>query len=201
MSDEGTSCNPVAGVTVMLMCAQIIQREVELQDIYPRFAEETELLALGLLCDECRHVTLGQVPLAGDAGDLVIRCSDADIRIEAAPRGGDEIDRNRLGIGRIGRMEGIDPGLYLIDESRVGRADIRAGGYRGIIGYHACGRETTPEIFRGGERLADEGRTDNFAIVLDEIPVCLDREDYLCNTGNDERVQDTRDQGDEAKIR
>ena len=65
------------------MCAQIVQSKVELQDVYPRFAEKTELWAHGLLCDEGRYVTFSQVPFAGNAGDLVVRCGDADFRIEA----------------------------------------------------------------------------------------------------------------------
>ena len=112
------------------MCAQIVQGEVEFQNVYAGFTEKTELFILGLLCDECRDITFGQVPLAGNAGNLVIRCSDADIRIEAASRGGDKVDRDRLGIGRIGGMEGIDPCIYLVDEGRVGGAEVRAGRYR-----------------------------------------------------------------------
>jgi len=48
-------------------------------------------------------------------------------------------------------------------------------------------------------RALDEGRADDLTVMLDEVPVCLDREDELSDTGYNQGVYYPRDQRDKEK--
>ena len=78
-----------------------------------------------MLCHERLDILPVQVPLPGDAGDLVLGSSDADIRVQPASRCGDQIDWDRQGIRWIGCVKSIGPGFYCIDECGIIRPEVR----------------------------------------------------------------------------
>ena len=90
----------MAKPTLSLKC---IQGEVELQDVDPRLAQEPELAAFGMLLDETANGVFGKATCLGHASDLIERGGRADMRVEAAARCGNQIDRDGRGVSGIGR--------------------------------------------------------------------------------------------------
>src|SRR5436853_3066866 len=72
-----------------------IEREIELEHVHPGLAEQAEQSALGVLGDQAAHDALVQLACPGHAADLIEGGRRADVRIEAAARGGDEIHGHR----------------------------------------------------------------------------------------------------------
>src|SRR5665647_3479508 len=60
-----------------------IQGQVEVEDVDPWIAEESERASLGVLCDQCLNLCDAQAARAGDARDLFLGVGGADV---APPR-------------------------------------------------------------------------------------------------------------------
>ena len=103
---------------------QVIERQVQGEDVDVRLPEDPELAGFDLLRDQRTDVLFAQVPLPGNAGDLVFSSCDADIRVQPASRCGDQVDRDQLRLCRIRCMQGIGPGFYRISERRIIRPEI-----------------------------------------------------------------------------
>src|ERR1700704_4836560 len=74
-----------------------IQREIHRKDIDAGLTEQTQGAALDVLVDDLAHAVLGQVAGLGDARDLEQGGLRRDVWVEAAARGGHEIDRHLRG--------------------------------------------------------------------------------------------------------
>ena len=72
-----------------------VERQIQLEHVDARLAEHAERAAFGVLADERRDLGRGQAARSSDARDLILGRGDADVRIEAAARRGDEIDGHR----------------------------------------------------------------------------------------------------------
>ena len=81
--------------------AQGIQFRIELQYRHPRFAQEAELSWLPVGFDQSNDLALIQSACPGDPPCLIERRSWADVWIEAAGRGSDEIHRNGLPVFQV----------------------------------------------------------------------------------------------------
>src|SRR5262249_33767758 len=68
-----------------------VEREIQRENVHARLAEKPELPPCGVLGDERTHFVGRESACLRDASDLVLRRRRADMRIEAACRGGDEV--------------------------------------------------------------------------------------------------------------
>src|SRR5262245_97035 len=71
-----------------------VQRQVEAEDVDPGLAQKPQRAPFDVLVDEAADLVLGEIARLGDAGDLEIGGLRGDVRVEAAARGGDEVDRH-----------------------------------------------------------------------------------------------------------
>ena len=70
------------------------EREVQLEHVDPRLAEEAERPALDVVVDELRDVGGAQPASLRDPGDLQVGVRRADVRVEAGAAGGDRVRRD-----------------------------------------------------------------------------------------------------------
>ena len=80
----------------------LVERDVELEDVDARLADEAESAALGVVVDELADVGLDGASSLRDASHLETSGRRADVRVEAAGGGGDRVggDGNVVGAGR-----------------------------------------------------------------------------------------------------
>src|SRR5450759_533308 len=89
-----------------------VQREVEVQDVDPWLAEESERASLGVLGDQCLNLCHAQAAHSGDAGDLLLGVGGADLGVEAGPAGQQRV---RGDVRRVDAVEGGGGGPTLLD--------------------------------------------------------------------------------------
>ena len=99
---------------------------------------------------------MAQAAQAGDTRELVEGGGDTDSGVQAGAGRGDQVNRDELGVAGIGGLQGGDAGLDFVQQGRVGRAEVGAGGGGGVIRIGSSGREATPEIFGIAKLLADQ---------------------------------------------
>src|ERR1700712_891000 len=85
----------------------LVQRDVELQDVDGRFAEEPEPAPVRVVGDGLANQIDGDAAGRGDPVDLQIRVGDRDVRVEAATAGGDGVGGHR-GVGRCAAADRYD---------------------------------------------------------------------------------------------
>lgn len=90
---------------------QSIQREIQLEHIDARFADEPQKTTLRMTRNQRGNRVALQATCTCDAPRLVSRCGETDIGIHPAAGGGHEIDRHRRGVRRIRRMQRFDSKL------------------------------------------------------------------------------------------
>ncbi len=150
-----------------------IQCQVEFEDIHARLTQKAELAPLRELVHQSPDNRLTQATCFCHARDLVEGCGDTDVRVKTRARGGNQIHRDGLGVGRIGGFQCGDAGFDRLQQGRVGRAEVGPGGSRGVIRIRSGGRKASPEIFRVVERLADQTRANSLAISDDQAAIGL----------------------------
>ena len=75
--------------------ALVVEREVQLEHVHARLAEEAERAAVGVLVDELEHLVLASRPRASrDPGRLDARVLGRDVRVEPGARRGHRIGRH-----------------------------------------------------------------------------------------------------------
>ena len=90
-----------------------IKREVKLQDVYVRFAENTELARLNVALDKGADLIFAEAAHSCDSRYLEQCRGGSDVRVKAGARSGDEINWNRsLGIVSL---RGGCVALYAVD--------------------------------------------------------------------------------------
>ncbi len=104
----------------------------------------------------------------------------------------DEIDRDR-GVGVVELVDG-DIGGYAVEELLVRGRVVGAAGVGGVIAV-AGGGGTRVEVAGRAEGLAEDARTDEGAVLGDELSVGLVLEEELRQAGDDERVGDSEEEG------
>src|SRR5262249_58019930 len=90
-SGEGSAPGSQAGPRAVGSASPPVELQVQGEHVDPRLAQEAEGPTFDVLLDEYPHRVRRELPLARHPGDLVERRGRADVRIEPAGRGGDEI--------------------------------------------------------------------------------------------------------------
>src|SRR3984893_17686448 len=187
---------------------QMVEREIELQYVHARLAQEPKQATFRVVHDELADAIFGQIARLGNTGHLEKGRLRRDVRIEAGGRGGDQVLRHRR--VRIFLFQGVDVALYAVDQRLVRRPEIRAARIGGVVRRrHGLGRivgigggrrrRPAVKIFVAGERLTDQRGADNLAVLLDQAALRLPGKNDLGNAGYRQRVSQAGDQreGDE----
>ena len=133
-----------------------------------RFTQKPQLPALGVCFNRLPDRTLGDAALAGHARHLEIGSRRRQMRIEAGRGRRDEIDRH--GVSGVLLTRGLDVRLHRVDQLLVGRPELAACRVRRVI-RRARRRWTRSEVAGSREALADEARSHDRTIALEQLPV------------------------------
>ena len=167
----------IGSVVVMVhhqgMWVLLIEREVDLQHVDSRFAEESEGAAAGVCIDDRAHLLIGNATLLRNPRNLQLRRRRADVRIETAGRAGHQVDRD-LDIVRQPVFAPDDSDIRgdAIDQDGIGRSEIGARRRRGIVA-RSSRRWSAAEVSRQrparfgiDEALADQLGADDLAVLV-----------------------------------
>ena len=182
----------------------------------PRTAEEAPV---GLVLDQLLDAGRRQAAHARDAVGLDPRVGLGDVRVDARRGGRHRVDRDPGGgePGRVGPLQ-LQVGRQLVAVEVPGRGLVRAAvGEEGPGGVVARLRRPRLEVPRIGsrdrvavrvlaagvddERLGEELRADDLAVALDLRAVGLVVEDDLRDAGDDQRVGDAEQHGEQEPRR
>ena len=133
-----------------------------------RFTHEGEQRPVGVLLHQRLDLVGSDATGFGHAGHLVLPGSQADVRVQPAGGSGDQINRHRRGVARIGRTQRLDTALDGFCQRWVERPLVGAGGRASVVGHGSSGRGPAPEVFRFAEVLPDQRGAHRFAIAQDE---------------------------------
>src|SRR6185312_15225086 len=172
-----------------------IEGEVQLQHVDAWLAEYAEPGAPGMGGDEAAYPLQAQVPDAGDANRLIVGRREADVGVEAAGGGGDQIDRDRSSVQRVGGPQSGDARLNRLGQCGVEGAQVGAAGGEAIVGLRAGRGRPAPEVLRIAEGLADQPRSHRLAVFRDEAAGGLRGKQGSRHTGNRQRIRDASDDG------
>jgi len=178
-----------------------VQRQVQFQHIDSAIAQESELRPLGLPAHQGLDLSLAEPPGLGHPVNLVAGGLEADVRIQAAARGGDQVHGDWAPLLRIGRLQGYDPRLHCLPQVRVARGQVGTTTVGPIVGQglgvRACGGGgAAPEVSWVGEVLPDKHGSYHPPVFADKAARGLIREGDPRQTAEDERV---RDSGEDRK--
>ena len=109
-----------------LLFAEFVEGEVQVEDVYPRFAKEAQLAVGCVAGDELTDAGLVELARLGNAGSLEVCGVRGDVGIESGAGGGDQVDGH--GMAGILFGERVDGGLDAVDEGLVGLGEIGAAG-------------------------------------------------------------------------
>ena len=76
---HGLGIGAIARRSSRLLGGQSVERQIELEHVHPRLAQEAQPAVLGVGGDQLAHLRLGQVAGGSDAGDLELGCGRADV--------------------------------------------------------------------------------------------------------------------------
>ena len=111
-----------------------------------------------------------------DARGLVARRGRADVRIEPAGRGRDQVDRHRRGVARVGRAQASMRPLTASTSAGFSGPWLEPPEAAAVVGHRRGGRRPAPEVLRVAEVLADQRRADRLAVAHDQAAGGLRRE-------------------------
>src|ERR1700691_4102706 len=152
----------VATMPVLL----VIQIQIERQNVDARLTEDAELAAFHVLVHDLADSIRGRATGLRHAVHLGIRRCRADMRVETAGGGGQQVGRYGTGVSGILLAEFLDIVPYAVDESLVSRSKVSSSGVSGIIAIAGRGR-TSMEILGLGELLPDQFGPYDLAICPD----------------------------------
>ena len=143
---------------------RLVEREVELEHVHGRLAEEAERTAVGVLVDQLEHLRPVEAPGPGDPIRLETGVLRRDVRVETGPRRGQRVDR-RLGVVRLAvRLPTlVDGGQELL----VQRPEIRRRARHRVVAVPGR-RRARMEVALPLEGLGEQLRADDGAVSLDE---------------------------------
>src|SRR5262249_49871359 len=101
-----------------------VQRKVDGEHVDTWLSKDTEGAALSVAIDQLPHGLRVEFALARNARHLIQRRGRADVRIEPAARGGDQIDGNGSRVARIGGAEGVHTSLHRLDQIWIRRTQV-----------------------------------------------------------------------------
>ena len=103
---------------------------------------------------------------------------------------GDEVDRDRLSVVRVGVVQGFGVRFDGVQQSGVERTQVRSARGRSVVGLRAGGGGPAPEILRIRETLTDQSRADELAVLMDQAALGLARKCQLRDARDEERIRD-----------
>src|ERR1017187_7551825 len=172
-----------------------VQGQVELQDVHSGFAQDAHLTVLCMGGDQLADSLGGHPASGGHAGHLGIHGFGAQVRVQAAARGGYRIARDRAGERGILGAEGFHIGGYAVGEFLAGGAQVATARRQAIVAVVAGSRGAAVEVLGLGEALADQLRTHGAAIGLNQAAIRLVAEQDFGQAGDQQRIHDPREQG------
>src|SRR5262245_34169179 len=138
----------------LLSSVLLVEREVQLQNIDSRIAENAEITPIGVLLDEFADFVFAQCPGLSYTRDLELGITQADLRIESATRRGNCIRRHRLGTAQaVFSTIRRDSFFDRIVQFLRSRPQIATPGTCRVVAVARGGRSRV-KVFRIRERLA-----------------------------------------------
>ncbi len=107
-----------------------------------------------------------------------------------------EVVTRSMGTGAF-RVLGVGRGcvvLHAVDQLLVRRAEIGAAGVGGVIAVSRR-RSARMKVAGAGEWLSHDPRADDSAVAHDELAVGLVGEEHLRDAGDDQRINDSQQNG------
>src|ERR1035437_4979976 len=196
-----------------------IQGQVEVEDVDPWIAEESERASLGVLCDQCLNLCDAQAARGGDATDLFLCVGGAEVGDAAGPAGEQRVWGD---LGRVDAVEGGGGGPAVLDggdQVFVLRAEVGCTAGRWVVSQPSRGRPALEVLWvclddgvalgvfgwlavlqdGTGEPLPDEGGADGLAAANYEGAVGVVAEGDLRKAGHGQRVGQAQDDGEQEQ--
>ena len=180
---------------------QRVEREIQLEHVHPRLAEEAELPALGVLGDERAHLSPGRAPRAF-ATRATWYSAAAGLMCGSSPL--PEAVTRSTGTGAV-----LSGSASRSASTRALTASASAGlsgpwleprRRAGVVAASAPVAEARPQKYFGSPKGCPIRRgADHLAVALDQAAVRLPREDRLRDAGHDQRIDDAGDDRQDAR--
>ena len=188
-----------------LTLSRRVEREVQLEHVHARLAEEPERASVGVLVDEVEHLRRASRPRASATRGAWMRALAGEM---CGSRPEPEAVTASTGTSGVRRRDRSPP----VRRRRRSSTSSRRSGFVGPRFDAELDGASYPspaadgrglEVLGVGEGLADQARADDGAVALDERAVGLVGEGDLRDPGDDERVGDAdehgeRDEGERA---
>ena len=131
--------------------AKRVKGQVQLEHVHPRLAQDSPVAGPSVCsATRARTVVRRQAPRPGHPRHLVLGRRRADVRVEAAGRGGDQVDRHRPVVAGIGRPQRLRCGPHSgLEQRRVGRTQVGAARTPPRCRERRRRRGPRPEVRRG----------------------------------------------------
>ena len=165
-----------------LRLRQRIERQVQLQDVDARLTQQPASAVFRRLGDQLLHSLQRQAAHARHSRRLIFCCCRADVRIQTAARGGEQIQRDRRRIVWVSLTQFREPRLGRRPQRRMIRAEIRAARSRRVVREIGRGREPPPELARRAERLPNQRGAARLPGAFQHTAVGLPGEHPLCDS-------------------
>src|SRR5581483_10492924 len=174
-----------------LSLTEVVEGQVQVQDVDAGLAKHAGESRAGVLAHETLHHVRAQAARFSDACDLELRVGWANLRVEAAARGGNHSRRHLLRRGARVLFEHLVQRVPdVVDELAVGRAEVGAARVGSVVAPGAGIRRSGMEVARLGEALADQLRADYLPAAHDEAAIGLPGEGSLRDYIDRERIDD-----------
>src|SRR5664280_3861569 len=215
---------PSSATVTHMLCAsdsgfQGIKGEVEVQDVDPWFAEESEGASLRVLGDRGLDLCQVQAAYPGHAGDLFLGVGGADVGVEPGPAGQQRVWWDLAGVDAVQGCGSCPTRVDVADQDLVLRAEVGRAAGGGVVSCPGRGRAALEVLGVGGdhgvaggvfgglavlqdgngEALADQGGADGGAAAGYQGAVGVVVEGDLGEAGHDQRVGQAEDDGQQEQ--
>src|SRR5450432_235742 len=171
--DIDTTSRPSRIFFRLCRSGQLVEREIELQDIDARVADEAKRPADGVPADELVNGIEADTARLGDSGCLQVRIGHRYVGVEAARTRCHRVCGHRVAGAFAGPVDDDDLADAVVDtEGRAGNGHTVVGGDERLRGaflvdrYHTLDRAGHPCVVNDGEH-----RTDTAARAVRTLPV------------------------------
>jgi len=176
-----------------------VQFQIQFQNVHSRLPKKSKLPAFRVSRHKLAQRAFAHFSLSRDSCNLKFRRCRRYMRIETGTGACHEVNRNRS--VRVFRVQLLNAGLDAVEQRLVGGSKIRAAAGRGIVSIpRACRGRARMEVARSRERLTDDSRSHELAVLFDQLSVGLARKQQLRNARNTERVDQAENgRGDQSE--
>src|SRR5664280_1134864 len=136
---------PSSATVTHMLCAsdsgfQGIKGEVEVQDVDPWFAEESDGASLGVRRDQSLDLCHAQAAYPGHAGDLFLGVGGADVGVEPGPAGQQRVWWDLAGVDAVQGCGSCPTRVDVADQDLVLRAEVGRAAGGGVVSGPGRGR-------------------------------------------------------------